>query len=90
MDGVDWERAFAGLSVDDEFLSYLNVLSIVFLTSCPTGIITGMILEKAKIYKRYVRNGRNQVDSQALVKSLLDVNWLLRPKTVILQDFAIL
>ena len=62
---IDWERAFAGLDLDSR---------VSFLTGCVINVFSNLVPNKiisvrakdAKIYKRYVKNGRNALDYQTL------------------------
>ena len=80
MNKINWDRAFLGLNLDDRVLFLNNCILNVCSNFVPNKVITirnkdalwmtpdikRMILEKAKIYRRYVKNGRNDTDYQCL------------------------
>ena len=80
VNSVDWDRAFNGLNIDEKvrFLTecVLNVSynfvakKVITIKSKDTFWMTfeikKIVLEKAKIYRRYVNHGRSIVDYQIL------------------------
>ena len=74
--GINWNTAFIGLNVDERVSFLTDCVLNVFQNFVPNMVITvrnkdalwmtpeikKMILEKAKIYRRYVKHGRNAVD----------------------------
>ena len=77
---VDWDRAFNSLNIDERVKFLTECVLNVFYNFVPNKVITirskdtlwmtpeikRMILEKAKIYRRYVKHGRNIADYQIL------------------------
>ena len=80
IDQFDWDRAFEGLDLNGQVLLLTETITNIFSNYVPNKIITvrnkdalwmtaevkRMILEKAKIYKRYVKHGRKAEDFQSL------------------------
>ena len=77
---VDWDRVFSGLDLDQKVSVLTEFIFNIFSNLVPNRIITirnkdalwmtaeikRFILEKARIYRRYVKNGRNAIDKQCL------------------------
>ena len=77
---IDWERVFTGMNIDEKVTYLSDCVLNVFSNLVPNKIVTvrdkdaiwmtpeikKLILEKAKIYKRFVKNGRHDLDKQAL------------------------
>ena len=80
VEGFDWDRAFEGLDVDGKVLVLTDCIVNIFSNFVPNKVITirnkdalwmtpgvkRMILEKAKIYRRFVKNGRRADDYHSL------------------------
>ena len=74
--GINWNSAFIGLNIDERVSFLTDCVLNVFQNFIPNMVITvrnkdavwmtpeikKMIIEKAKIYRRYVKHGRNAVD----------------------------
>ena len=77
---VDWDRAFNGLNIDERVKFVTEFVLNVFYNFVPNKLITirsydtlwmtpeikRMVLEKAKIYRRYVKHGRSIANYQIL------------------------
>ena len=73
---VDWERSFSNLNINEKVMHLTDCIQNIFSNFVPNKIVTvrdkdapwmtpevkKLILQKAKIYKRYVKNGRNEND----------------------------
>ena len=80
MGEIDWVRAFEGLDLDQRVSFLTDCVNNTFLNLVPNKVITvrpkdalwmtpeikRLLAEKAKIYKRYVKHGRNALDYQHL------------------------
>ena len=80
VNSVDWDRAFNGLNIDERVRFLTECVLNDFYNFVPNKVITirskdtlwmtpeikRMILEKAKIYRRYVKHGRSIADYQIL------------------------
>ena len=80
LNGINWERAFEGLDLDSRVSFLTECVTNVFSNLVPNKVITvrakdalwmtpeikRLLIEKAKIYKHYVKNGRSALDYQVL------------------------
>ena len=80
VNSVDWDRAFNGFNIDERVKFLTECVLNLFYNFVPNKVITirskdtmwmtteikRMILEKAKIYRRYVKHGRSIADYQIL------------------------
>ena len=80
MDMANWDRLFEGLDIDDQVSLLTETLLNIFSNFVPNKILTvknkdsvwmtagvkRLLLEKGKIYERYVKNGRTEEDFATL------------------------
>ena len=83
--GIDWDKSFSNVNVNDRVIFVTECILNVFYNFVPNKMITvrnkdapwmtpeikKMILDKAKIYRRYVKKGRNTCDYELLQDIIL-------------------